>query len=172
MKTEEGNVVDDARRRLEELGGRTAQDLGLGRIVGQLLVYLYFQPEERSLDQIEQDLGLSKAAVSVAARQLDSLGLVKRVWVAGDKRSYYKTADNIATALGQGVLSMLRRRLEYIDTEFQQVSGELVSSLESDPKDADLKFISDRVHRARFLQSRLLKLLNSPLMKLLSHDRA
>jgi DNA-binding transcriptional regulator GbsR (MarR family) len=168
MKTELENPATEARRKLEELGGRTAQDLGLGRIVGQLLVYLYFQPKECPLDQIEEDLGLSKAAVSVAARQLDTLGLVKRVWVAGDKRSYYKSADNIATALGNGLLSMLRRRLEYIDNEFLQISDELATGLADDPKDADLTFISNRVQRAQVLQSRLLKLLNSPIMKLLA----
>lgn len=171
MKTDLATPATEARRKLEELGGRTAQDLGLGRIVGQLLVYLYFQPKECPLDQIEADLGLSKAAVSVAARQLDTLGLVKRVWVAGDKRSFYKSADNIATALGNGLLSMLRRRLEYIDNEFCQVSDELDAGLKEDPKDADLQFISDRVHRAQVLQSRVLKVLNSPLIKLLG-DRA
>ncbi len=171
MKTELDNPATEARRKLEELGGRTAQDLGLGRIVGQLLVYLYFQPKECPLDQIEEDLGLSKAAVSVAARQLDTLGLVKRVWVAGDKRSYYKSADNIATALGNGLLSMLRRRLEYIDNEFRQISEDLEGGLKEGAKNADLRFISDRVQRAQVLQSRLLKLLNSPIMKLMG-DRA
>jgi len=168
MKTESINSVAQARRRLEELGGRTAQDLGLGRIVGQLLVHLYFQPNARSLDEIEEELGLSKASVSVAARQLDSLGLIKRVWVAGDKRSYYRTADNIGSALGNGLLSMLRRRLEYIDTEFTHVSGELEGVRGEDPKNTDLKFVAERVRRAQVLQSRLLKLLNSPLLKLLS----
>jgi DNA-binding transcriptional regulator GbsR (MarR family) len=167
MKTELENPAIEARRKLEELGGRTAQDLGLGRIVGQLLVYLYFQPNECSLDQIEADLGLSKAAVSVAARQLDTLGLVKRVWVSGDKRSYYKSADNIATALGNGLLDMLRRRLEYIDNEFKQISEDLESGLKEDAKDSDLQFLADRVQRAQVLQSRLLKLLNSPIVKLM-----
>lgn len=171
MKTELECREIKARRKLEELGGRTAQDLGLGRIVGQLLVYLYFQPKECPLDQIEEDLGLSKAAVSVAARQLDTLGLVKRVWIAGDKRSFYKSADNIATALGNGLLSMLRRRLDYIDNELRQISEDLEGGLKEDAKNADLKFVSDRVHRAQVLQSRLLKLLNSPIMKLLG-DRA
>ena len=57
-----------ARTRLVETGGRTSQDLGFGRIVGQVLVYLYLQPKECSLDVLEQELGLSKASVSVAAR--------------------------------------------------------------------------------------------------------
>jgi len=168
MKTEFEHPAYEARRKLEELGGRTAQDLGFSRIVGQLLVYLYFQSEERSLDQIEEDLQLSKAAVSVAARQLDSLGLVKRVWVVGDKRSYYRTADNIATALGQGVLSLLRRRLEFIDLELNQVMDDLKQTRVEKQQGQDMRFMMDRVGRAQVLQSRLLKLINSPLVKILT----
>jgi len=35
--------------RLVEVGGNAAQDLGLGRIVGQIVVYLYLSEAERSL---------------------------------------------------------------------------------------------------------------------------
>jgi DNA-binding transcriptional regulator GbsR (MarR family) len=167
MKTVKEVPTIKVRQRLEELGGRTAQDLGLGRIVGQLLVYLYFQPDIRSLDQIEEDLRLSKAAASVAARQLDSLGLVKRVWVAGDKRSYYKSADNIATAIGQGLLANMRRRLDYIEGEFRQAQGDLQDA-ENRQEDGDSRFIADRVARALVLQRRLARLLNSPFIRLVA----
>ncbi len=47
--------------RLVETGGRTSQDLGLGRIVGQILVYLYLQPAACSLEELEENLGLSQS---------------------------------------------------------------------------------------------------------------
>ena len=102
--------IDNVRKRLTEVGGRTSQDLGLGRIVGQILVHLYLSPAECPLDDIARDLGLSKAAVSIAARQLESLGLLRRSWKSGDRKTYYRTADDIATALHQGLLILVRRR--------------------------------------------------------------
>ena len=164
--------AEEVRRQLEELGGRTAQDLGLGRIVGQVLVHLYFQPAARSLDQMEEDLGLSKAAVSVAARQLDDWGLVRRVWVSGDKRSYYRTAENLATALRQGVVSMLRHRLEHVEAELRQVRDGLEERRRVDPGSPDLRFVAGRVQRAQELQGFLLKALNSPWMGLLVRRKA
>jgi DNA-binding transcriptional regulator GbsR (MarR family) len=161
-------LTRDLRERLVRTGGGVSHDLGLGRIVGQLLVYLYFQPSERSLDEIETELGLSKAAVSIAARQLDSLGMVKRVWRPGDKRSYYKSADNLATALGQGLISTLRRRLDYIDIEFQQVLQDLTKTEELAAGGEDAGFLKDRLQRAIVLESRLQKLLSGPLVKLLT----
>ena len=49
-----------------QAGGATSQDLGLGRTLGQVLVYLYLTDGECPLDRIEADLGLSKASVSIA----------------------------------------------------------------------------------------------------------
>ena len=89
-----------------------SQEFGLGRIVGQVLISLYLTDGEASLDQLEQELGLSKAAVSTAARQLETLGFVVRVWKQGDRKSYYRTVDTIGAALSQGLLAMVRRRVQ------------------------------------------------------------
>ena len=96
------------RRRLVEIGGSVAQDFGMGRVVGQVLTELYLRDGPCSLDELVSDLGLSKAAVSIATRRLEALGLVRRAWRPGDRRLYYRTADNIAVALRQGFLAQAR----------------------------------------------------------------
>jgi DNA-binding transcriptional regulator GbsR (MarR family) len=156
-----------ARKNLVETGGRTSQDLGLGRIVGQVLVYLYLQPQECSLDVLEQELGLSKASVSVAARQLESLGLVQRVWIKGERKKYYRSAENIARALQQGVLSMLRHKVEYFGGELEKSMNLLDGEVASENEE-DLDFLRQRVKRAKKLQERLDSLLGNPLVRLLT----
>ncbi len=165
MKPVENIVL--ARTRLVETGGRTSQDLGLGRIVGQVLVYLYLQPAECSLDMLEQDLGLSKASVSVAARQLEALGLVNRVWVKGERKKYYRSADNIASALQQGLLSLVRQKVQYFGVELD-VSMGLLDSVAEQIETQDLEFLKQRVSRASNLQKRLNKVLGNPLVRLLT----
>ena len=153
--------------RLVETGGLTSHDLGLGRIVGQVLVYLYLQPAECSLDALEQDLGLSKASVSVAARQLESLGLVSRVWVKGERKKYYRSAENIASALQQGLLSLVRQKVEFFGGELDTSMGLLESAPEK-IETQDLEFLKQRVSRASKLQKRLNKILGNPLVRLLT----
>jgi DNA-binding transcriptional regulator GbsR (MarR family) len=165
MKPVENIVL--ARTRLVETGGRTSQDLGLGRIVGQVLVYLYLQPAECSLDMLEQDLGLSKASVSVAARQLEAMGLVNRVWVKGERKKYYRSADNIASALQQGLLSLVRQKVQYFGGELD-VSMGLLDSAAEQIETQDLAFLKQRVSRASKLQKRLGKVLGNPLVRLLT----
>lgn len=156
--------TEHVRKRLTEVGGRTAQDLGLGRIVGQILVHLYLTPVEQSLDDIAKDLELSKAAVSIAARQLESLGLLRRSWKSGDRKTYYRTADDIASALHQGLLMMVRNKMSLLATELQQAEADLKPA----GSDAETEFILGRVKRARKLRDTAMSVLENPLVKLLT----
>ncbi len=165
---ENKNTLQNARRRLIEVGGKTSQDLGTGRIVGQILVYLYLQEYECSLDGIAEDLGLSKASVSIAVRQLEQLGLARNVWKSGDKRKYYKSAENIGKALQQGVLQLFRQKIRIFGDELDE-SIEMIASVSKDsPEQHDLVFLKKRVERAKKLQNRVEKILGNPLIKLLS----
>lgn len=167
MKTTVATRTEEARQRLIELGGRTAQDLGLGRIPGQLLVYLYFQAAECSLDEIEEALGLSKAAVSTAARQLETLGLIHQVWKRGDRRNYYRTADNMGAALQQGLLSLMRRKLDAAQTEMDQVAEVIQEGLRQAHPEPGLEFLGKRLQRARTLRDRLARVVGSRWLKIL-----
>ncbi len=157
------NNTEQVRDRLVRLAGAIAQDLGVGRITGQILVYLYLRPSACSLDAIEENLGVSKAAVSISARQLEGLGLLKRVWKKGDRKCYYQTADNLGSALKQGMLDLMSRKLEMANGEFQQA----IQELEAEKADADAVFLEKRIKRAMVLSRRLDKIISSPLVKLL-----
>lgn len=160
----------EARMRLVEIGGRTSQDLGAGRIVGQVLVYLYLQETEASLDKIGEDLGLSKASVSIAVRQLEQLGLARKVWKSGDKKNYFRSADNIASALQKGVLSFVRQKVQLFGGELD-VAFNLLEDISSDSKshgDEELLFLKQRIVRAKKLQKGLDRVLGNPLVKLLT----
>jgi len=141
-------------------------DLGMGRIVGQMLIYLYFSPDESSLGEIGEDLGLSKASVSIAARQLESFGLLRRVWKPGDRKSYYRTSDNITVALQQGILSFLRQNINKFGDELNDVHA-LLEQTQVDEDAPEVQFARGRVHRARQLHRYFERLVENPLTKLL-----
>ncbi len=157
-------VARAVRRQLAAAGGRTSHDLGLGRIVGQMLVYLYLWDGDCSLDQIAEELGLSKAAVSVAARQLEHLGLIRRTWREGDRRKYYRTVDNVGVAVRQGLLSLLQSKIEAMAGELDAAHSALQAETRAD---AELHFLAGRVKRAKVLRDQAQQLLGHPLLKLL-----
>lgn len=160
----EKDIATEIRMRLVEVGAKTSQDLGLGRIVGQILMYLYLQEGECSLDQIGQDLGLSKAAVSTAVRQLESLGLLRQVWRKGDRRNYYRTADDIGTALQSGLLAFVRRKVQSVAMEIDSANELLEKETKNPVTSTDVHFVHTRVKRAKYLRDMAANLLDSPLL--------
>lgn len=166
MDTEE--AIKETRMRLIEAGGHTSQDLGTGRVVGQVLVYLYLQENECSLDKIGEDLGLSKASISIAVRQLMQLGMVRKVWKSGDKKNYYKSAENIAKALQQGLLSLVRQKIQVFGGELD-MSLELITEVSGNsPMKDEVAFLEQRINRAKKLQNGLERILGNPLVRLLT----
>lgn len=156
------------RLRLAEVGGGLSQELGFGRVGGQILMYLYLWDGDCALDQLCADLHLSKAAVSIAVRQLEALGLVRRTWKAGDRKSYYRSADNIGTALRRGLLSLVQRKMELVGRELESAAEVLNASGRA--SDADVDFLKARVKRASVLRNRAQKVLGSPLLGLLTRS--
>lgn len=159
------NLTAEVRERLIELAGRTTQDLGLGRIMGQVMGYVYVREDEPSLDDMVTDLGLSKAAVSIAARQLESLGLLERAWKKGERRHYYRLAGHFGMALQRGLFTTVRTKLRTIGVELDQ-AVEILSAGKAEGRDPELQFLKKRLLRAQRLGKRTSQILESPLMKL------
>ncbi len=160
--------LHEARLRLIETGGRISQDFGTGRIVGQVLVFLYLEETASSLDDIVAYLGLSKASISIAVRQLEQLGLAKKVWKSGDKRNFYKSADNIGNALQHGILSLVQQKVKLFGDELEDSLALLEKAARENGCDREKDFLRQRIERAQTLHGRMEKMLGNPIVKLLA----
>ena len=76
---------------VEKMGRHFEADGG-ARIGGRLFGYLLLQDEPRSLDELAEDLKVSKASISTNARLLEQWGIVERVSRPGDRRDFYIAA--------------------------------------------------------------------------------
>jgi len=85
-------MTDGAREFIERMG-LVAEEQGISRIGGRMLGYLLLQKEQKSLEQIAEDLQVSKASVSLNARCLERLGVVEKVSSPGDRRDYYRIVE-------------------------------------------------------------------------------
>ena len=74
--------------------GLSAEADGLTRIAGRLFGALLLSDGPRSLDDLADQLGVSKASVSTDARRLLERGIVRRVGKPGDRRDYYQLAPD------------------------------------------------------------------------------
>lgn len=157
-------ALEKARSHLIDSAGKIAQDIGLGRIIGQVMACIYLNPKPTSLDDISKELHLSKAAVSIATRQLDKLGVIKQVWLRGDRKTYYETSRHLAATLQKGLMDILRKKLLMTDEILKEAEKLIEDAAPCDDK----KFISEQIERARRIHDKIDNIINNPLLKLIS----
>lgn len=162
MKNEKTTSAQQARETLIEAGGRIAQDFGFNRTAGQVLMHLFLTEGHASLDEVEQALGLSKAAVSMACTRLEALGLVARVRNRGDRRRFYRSADNLYRAVTVGIAGFVNAELTKLDHEVAAARTTLEAA------GAEDRFLRARLDRLDKLSGRMTSVLSSPAVHLLA----
>lgn len=63
---------------------------GLPRTAGRLVGFLLVHPDPYSLDELAEQLQVSKASISTNARQLEEHRVLERISTPGDRRDYYR----------------------------------------------------------------------------------
>ena len=70
-------------------------NFGLNPLMGRIVGLLIISEEPQSLDDMVETLEMSKGPISQISRRLKERGLIEKVWVPGDRKDYYKAADDI-----------------------------------------------------------------------------
>ncbi|HEX2217214.1 MAG TPA: MarR family transcriptional regulator [Gemmatimonadales bacterium] len=83
-------------------------------IAGRILALLLLSEGALSLDQLSEDLAVSKASASTNARLLAQLGLVEAVHQPGSRRDYYQVAADLFERSMAQRLARWRRFTEVI----------------------------------------------------------
>ena len=99
----------ETRQLIERVGVLCEAD-GLPRIAGRIFGLLLVTPDECSLDDMAETLGVSKASISTDARRLEHFGIVVRTSRPGDRRDYYAIAPN---ALRQSLETKMRSMRQF-----------------------------------------------------------
>jgi DNA-binding transcriptional regulator GbsR (MarR family) len=170
MSTQLANQPDWAHTRSKfiEAGGSTTQSLGLGRLVGQIYALLYLSPQPICLEEIAEQLGVSKASISVTIRQMERWAAVHKVWVKGDRRDFYEAETDFRKIFRDGFLETLQKKLHTAGRHLEQVETQAKQSMADQapatPDSAAMKTVTERLERARKFQRQLSGLIDNPLI--------
>ena len=154
--------VQSAKWEMVEAGGRTAQSFGLNRLFGQIYILLYLNDGPLSLDSLADQLGVSKASVSIACRQLESWGALHRSWVKGDRKDYYIAETDFNRILTNGLLTSFYKKLDSAKVQIERS----LEMLNQDGVDGDkAHFLRQRLREADAYRQKVARLLGNPLVK-------
>lgn len=145
-----------------EAGGRTAQSFGLSRLFGQIYMLLYLSPDPLCLDDLARQLGVSKASVSIACRRLETWGVLRTVWVRGDRRDFYEAETDLRTILSGGLLTSLGKKLESARI---QIERSMAMASRGGGDGARHAFVVERLRQAEDRRKRIADLIDNPLLR-------
>ena len=97
---------------------------GFPKGMGAIFAVLYLSPTSLSLDEIVEQTGLTKGAVSTEIRALARMGLVHRSTRLGDRKDYYEAESDFYAA----IKSILKERQ---NSEFDRAVRSVKETLET-----------------------------------------
>jgi len=154
------------RSKFIEAGGSTTQSFGLGRLTGQIYALLYLSPSPISLEEIADQLGVSKASISITIRQMERWTAVHKVWVKGDRRDFYEAETDFRKIFREGFLETLQKKLHTAGKHLEQVEAKAKENLQQAPSEdkEDLTTVAGRIEKARRFQRQISGLIDNPLL--------
>lgn len=107
--------------------GRLSRFFGFNDVMGRLYGTLLLNPEPLSLDDLADQLQISKGSVSMNMRDLERWGMAKEVWVRGARKKYYQAESDLWQVIRSVLNSRERREVQMA----LQVLGDSVAKLQS-----------------------------------------
>jgi len=115
---------------------------GFPKGMGAIFAVLYLSPTSLSLDEIVQETGLTKGAISTEIRALARMGLVHRSAKLGDRKDYYSAESDFYAA----IKSILKERQNSeFDRAIRSVKDTLAKMDENWIDNDEWKFTYERV---------------------------
>ncbi len=74
---------------VSDVVGRLIEFWGFKRNMGRIWAILFLSPEPLSAEDLRQALKLSSGAVSMTLNELSRWGVVRKVWVQGERKDFY-----------------------------------------------------------------------------------
>ncbi|MBO0992518.1 GbsR/MarR family transcriptional regulator [Bacillus sp. SD088] len=86
--------LDKARERIIETIAQNIHLYGLTSSAGRLYGMMFFQRKPITLDEMKEELGMSKTSMSTSVRALSDLKMVERVWKKGVRKDLYQVEED------------------------------------------------------------------------------
>jgi HTH-type transcriptional regulator, glycine betaine synthesis regulator len=135
-----------ARKDMVEAAGGLFQVLGLSRSAGQIFGLLYLSDKPLSLDDMVNLLSISKGSASMGTRHLASWGVIRQVWVPGDRRDHYEASEDLGQLLRASYAEFVKPRLSSSERRLAGLFAELERDVERGTvTKPEFKFCTERL---------------------------
>ena len=112
---------------------------GVTPSVGRLYGTLYFQHHPMTLDEMKDELGMSKPSMSTSVRKLQDINIVQKVWRKGSRKDLFMAEKDYFQYFKQFFCKKWEREAEMFLTSINESQKKLANVLEHPDLDDELK---------------------------------
>lgn len=132
--------------------GRLTRFFGFSDVMGRLYGALLMSPDPMSLDDLAEQLQISKGSVSMNMRSIERWGMAKEVWMRGERKKYYAAESDLWTVIRTVVSG---REMREVQTALNVLgdSVEKLKAAEGELSEEELKLAAYYMERVGDLQA-------------------
>lgn len=112
--------------------------LGYSSLMGKIVALLIASPNPLSLDDIAEQLQMSKGPISQISRKLKEHQVIQKVWIPGERKDYYQATDDIFGQAFENYAASMKKNAD-LGTRISALA------LECDLKDKQVNHIKSRM---------------------------
>ncbi|RPF55250.1 DNA-binding transcriptional regulator GbsR (MarR family) [Aquisalibacillus elongatus] len=137
QKAEE--MLEDAERTVINAIAETMDLYGVTPSIGRLYATMYFKHAPLTLDDMKDDLGMSKPSMSTAVRKLQDINIVKKVWRKGSRKDLFMAEKDFFQYFAHFFGDKWEREAKLNLTAIQYAIDELQQIVDDDEIDEEMK---------------------------------
>ena len=118
-----GELEEAVSEFVEQLGLH-AEAEGLPRTAGRIMGLLLVCEGPYTLDQLQDELQISRGSASTNTRRLEELGVVERTTRPGDRRVYFRLTDDPYGRIVETRLERMRKIQGVVDRAIERIPDE------------------------------------------------
>ncbi len=122
---------------------KTMDLYGVPPSIGRLYSMLYFSDEPLTLDELRDDMGMSKTSMSTGVRRLEKNKMVRKVWKRGVRKHLYEGETDFFNNFVNFFVPMWRREIEVNLEAIEKSEPELKALCQSDKEDVRETAVKD-----------------------------
>ncbi|GKV56887.1 HTH-type transcriptional repressor OpcR [Sporosarcina sp. NCCP-2222] len=137
-------ALDKARERIIETIAQNIHLYGLTSSAGRQFGTMFFHNEPMTLDEMTEELGMSKTSMSTSVRALSDLKLVERAWKRGVRKDLYQVKDDWYQSFIDLFSIKWRRSISLHSTAIKKSLSELESLVEDPETSEEVKELAQQ----------------------------
>jgi HTH-type transcriptional regulator, glycine betaine synthesis regulator len=112
---------------------------GITPSIGRLYAIMYFKQHPMTLDEMKDEVGMSKPSMSTAVRQLQEINIVQKIWQKGSRKDHFVAEKNFFNYFSQFFGDKWKREADLNLSAIEQAEDRLQAVMEDEKTEERLK---------------------------------